>query len=190
LAISIKWYVGFFVLAALMKHDFKYAINTTIIWFIINSYFIVGSFNNFIVPYVYQLTRVPIIDGIYNFIGIYFFEPPYQIMFPVLFFMGTIILYIRKKSLVDTFVLLLLLFLLISKVYSPQFNLWVVPFLLMYQVMPYFITFELLNILIFPLLYNYVLNPETAPVYLILVLLRHINLLLLFTTIYQNRNKG
>lgn len=193
-AISFKWFFGFFVIAVLIcrrTKGIKYAFFVGVFYLMLNAPFIALVPDNFIHPFQWHGQRTPINDGIYNFSKIFLVELPYQIIFPVAMVLGIGVIYRRRLDLIRTYILLILLFLLVSKVYSPQFNLWIVLFLLVYRnLLIYVLTLELLNIIIFPFAYDFVFIESLEPWYLILVLLRHINLIILFLIIYNNRSKN
>ena len=192
-AISFKWFFGFFIIALIMrdfKRGVKYGALAFCVYVLLNAPVIVYAFDNFIHPFVWHGSRVPLNDGIYNYFLVHLQPLPYAYLFPGLLIVGMIIIYKRELSIMSTYILIVLWFLLVSKVYSPQFNLWIVFFLIMYpQTRLYTITLEFLNVLIFPFLYEYVFLVQYEPIYLHLVLLRHINLLILFLIIYHCGNK-
>lgn len=194
LAISLKWFFGFFVIAVLMRERMKgieYAFFVGVFYLLLNSPFIALAPDNFLHPFQWHGQRVPVNDGIYNVFLVAGYELPYQTIFPVAMIIGMIFIYRRPLSLIKTYLLLILLFLMTSKVYSPQFNLWIVLFLLVYQNLRiYVLTWEFLNILIFPFMYIYVFDPIAEPWYLLMVLARHVTLLILFLIIYNNRSKN
>ena len=102
-------------------------------FFVVNSYFILNNFEGWLNIYTFHSGRLPNPDSVWGIIfslfprmNVEFINTFTLVTFSVLYFI--IILKKRKDSLINLWFVSLLLFLVLNKVFSPQYTIWLLMF--------------------------------------------------------------
>jgi len=146
-----------------IRDSTRYCLVASVSWLLVNLPFMLLNFDAWLFPYIWQATREPTRDGacylIYHFLG----DTAASLFFPILY--ASTILWLkvhvtrhRKETSVKTppsktakvagiSVPLLASFLIANRIFSPQYILWVLPFLVFTSISPIsFYLFEIPNV--------------------------------------------
>lgn len=166
-----------FVLSKSPKDAIRYCMVFGVSWLLLNLPYMLFDFNAWAFFYVWQGTREPTVDGLCYLVYRYLGSGAATAFFPLLYF-GTLLyllfgratrgikqLQSRSVTALKLFTPLLLTFLLANRIFSPQYILWILPFLALVSPVSLisFYVFEIANVLLTLLLFKYVTDyPELA----------------------------
>lgn len=177
LGTSIKWFPLFLIIPIVLNEFFinrnpkkaiKFSLLSGLSYLVINIPFIFlnitryGSLEAWLSPFREQLNRFSYPDTIVGLINK--FWPHIDVgIWPLVItivVMSIVIALYRNINVIKKYILLCIAFLLFNTVYSPQFHLWFIPFMVLcLNEKPYtkitIITLELLNIMIFPITFSW-----------------------------------
>jgi uncharacterized membrane protein len=199
LGFASKMYPILFLLPILMHRKFlnwiKIGITFVITWLAVNIYFMLTNYQGWYFFFQFSSERLPNIDSIWAIISRFIPGLSIQvinIVTLVLFALIYISMNIKFKNQDFIFMsfLSVLLFLIINKVFSPQFTLWLLPFFALYGVkISSFYSLELSNIIILFTTLTHIFSHQeftTALVFSgIFVVIRHIILIYILLTNYK-----
>lgn len=174
---SIKWFPLFLIIPIVLNEFFvnknlRKAVGISLLagtsYIVINLPFLFlnltryGSLEMWLSPYTEQLNRFSYPDTIVGLINKFWTHVDLGIL-PILItavLMLLVIFLYTNKNVAKKYILLCIAFLLFNTVYSPQFHIWFIPFMLLcLGERPYtkttIITLELLNIMIFPITFSW-----------------------------------
>ena len=141
LGFAAKMYPIVFLLPILLHRKFidwiKISVAVFGTFFLVNSYFIFTKFEGWLYTYFFHSIREPNIDTIWHLIQIVFPDLTVNMinMITLFLFAGIYVymnLSLMKSHFIKTAFLSVLIFLIINKVFSPQFILWLLPFFAIY----------------------------------------------------------
>lgn len=176
-------------------------------WLFVNLPFIVINFKGWLHPYTWQIvSRPPNPDNLWGFLinefgGGYIdfytvHNPAFSESLNIILFIALLASYLaiiyfkRRESVTRLGFYGFIIFLLFSKIYSPQYNLWILPFIFFIEPSPtIFYLFDIPSFLILAAHTPwYIFSPEYSIHIATLVILRHIALVLMLWTILKNKN--
>ncbi|MBI1936361.1 DUF2029 domain-containing protein [Candidatus Woesearchaeota archaeon] len=138
----------------LLKADFKARVKIVLafaaVFLVLNMYFILNSFDTWKYIYTFHSSRAPNIDSIWHLMNLEAGTINLLSLLLLLFSYALLAYHHKKYSLISLSFASILLFLLFSKVVSPQYLLWTLPFFVLYRPMPsVFYLLESMNLAVF-----------------------------------------
>ena len=188
LGFATKFYPIFFLIPVLMQRPLKdWFVQGSIFvgtFLLLNAYFIINSFDVWYYIFGFHSDRGPNIDSVWYLVRHIFPALSYGainvltlILFVLLYFY--IIVKYRKEEHALTWLLVLLAFLIANKVLSPQYVLWMLPFIVLLGIdLRAYYALEVANLAVL----FATINPHPGSKYLsaFFVLMRHIFLIYIF----------
>ncbi len=196
LGFATKMYPILFLFPVLLHRPFRDWIKLGTVFVItfltINLYFIINSFSTWYYIYGFHSVRPPNIDSIWGLIVNIFpsLTPASVNTLTLILFAGSyliVMILFRKADFIKLSFVATLLFLLINKVFSPQFILWLLPFFALYGLkLQKFYTLEIVNAGVLfatlPYIFSDYTNTTAYALTGLLVIIRHI---ILFAILYH-----
>jgi uncharacterized membrane protein len=189
LGFATKFYPIFFLIPVLMQRPLKdWFVQGSIFvgtFLLLNGYFIINSFDVWYYIFDFHRVRGPNIDSVWNLVRRIFPALSFRInvltliLFVLLYFY--IIVKYRKEENALTWLLVLLAFLIANKVFSPQYVLWMLPFIVLLGIdLRAYYALEVANLAVLFATLNH--HPGSVNEYLsaFFVLMRHIFLIYIF----------
>jgi len=189
---ATKFYPILFLMPMILKRGMKKRIKMLLVFFvsffIVNSYFIVNNFEGWLKIYTYHSGRIPNSDSIWGVISVLF--PRINLDFINLFtLIAFSVLYVlviwkgRKGSIINLWFISLLLFMILNKIFSPQYIIWLLMFFVLNRNFSktIFYSLEISNAIVLFSILNWVMLKETIFINIsyIAVLIRHVILVCL-----------
>jgi len=192
LGFATKFYPILFLVPMILKRGTKAGMKIIIVFFvsffIVNSYFIVNNFEGWLKIYTFHSSRVPNPDSIWGITFSLFPKMNVNFInsFTLIAFSISYILIVwkkRKDSLINLWFISLLLFLILNKIFSPQYTIWLLMFFVLTNKVSKttFYSLEISNAIVLFSILNWFILKETIFINIsnTAVLIRHAILLYL-----------
>jgi uncharacterized membrane protein len=203
LGCATKLYPALFILPIILNRRCFDAIKIITVFiatlFVTNIYFIIRNFNGWYYFYQFNNLRKPNPDSIWGIVIRLFPNMTVKSinLISLIFFLVTYItlcLLFRKKGFILLFFAITMLFIIFNKVFSPQYIIWILPFLVIYSIpVLQFKLLELSNLIVLFMIVGYILLSVNVTSYLILdslILIRHIIFIWIFILIVNKLRKN
>jgi uncharacterized membrane protein len=195
--------IPLFLIGKKPRDVIKFGVIAAGVWLLINASFMLTDFQAWLFPYVWQTTRDPTTDGLPWIIWRYIGAVPATMFFPLLYLVTLGLIYRRtqkmgllgrtpdtEKPLLASAVALLGSFLLANRIFSPQYALWLLPFLALLPSVSLraFYCFDVPNVAVTLLLYG--LMAQQPAVWIGLRVIRYAALVFLYFQALKPGNSG
>lgn len=155
IASSFKWFPFAFSLATFLNKKRKILWFSFLVFLILNIPLNILNLENATHTYSFQLNRAPNPDSFYGLLQHYKVSNDSILLISIITFLSLFFFTKWHSDVTKTTISIISIFLLSSRVFSPQFVLWLLPLLIIEKIdLPFILLLDVVNVFVFPFFYG------------------------------------